>query len=354
MRLNCKDVHEALVNCGRLKDKVLPILQYAVIDIVNSTATVSATNLETSYIVKLKGDGDETTKFLVPIAGGIKLLAGKKGDFELTGINTTVEFKFPNGLNASIASLDVVDYPEIAWPYDVEPISYNGEELLNILSRVIYAASLDDSRFHLNGICFDENRVIATDGHRMEIAELSIKLVDKPIIAPRDGVAFILLAKLLDKVKGNISIYLLDKEMVVATNDKRVIMKLIEGEYPDYKRIIPSGPVSKLIMVDRKELLSAVLELKPFVTDRNKGIKITANGSIDMSAKHPDMGTASISVPCETTNSEEVDLIVNLGYMIDALRVSKGDKITMTYVRKGAPIIFSGDDQWSLLMPMKV
>jgi DNA polymerase III sliding clamp (beta) subunit (PCNA family) len=107
-------------------------------------------------------------------------------------------------------------------------------------------------------------------------------------------------------------------------------------------------------MADRKKLLSAVLELKPFVTDRNKGIKITANGSIDMSAKHPDMGMASISVPCETTNNEAVELIMNLEYMADALRVSKDDRVTMTYVKEGAPIIFTGDDQWSLLMPMRV
>jgi DNA polymerase-3 subunit beta len=245
---------------------------------------------------------------------------------------------------------------------------FDCKTFLGALRQVSYASMSDSSRFNLNGVCFDEERVVATDGHRLEITELrdlegnafasGIKM-----IVPIRSVRF-LSGKVFDQEK-TLTVWRDKGNFVVASGNKLFTTRLAEGDYPDYVRVIPDRAGSldqkqKIVTVNRKKIIESVAAFNPFYTGRNVrhyGINITLNGKIDLHILHPDKGEMSLSVDCSSNNDLEFPLILNQGYLLDALRTGKSENVDITYYKEGAPVLFTGNrsstDQYSILMPMR-
>lgn len=377
-RVNSKEVFDAMMLVKNIatNSKHLPILTHCLVEADGGTTTITMTDLEVSVRLSFNSQTIESGVCTLPVKEFMNTLRGKTGLVTLTSetkedpnfpakdsCNRCPQFvykttlTFDSGLSASWSGVAPSDFPVWQDVADITTTEVAAAELVNCINRVSFAAFNADSGFNLEGVLIEKNenqtRFVATDGHRLALidSDIQIPIFDK-LIAPKSGL--LLLGKFLTKNKGNIQVGFDRKNMVVYSGDNIMTIRLIEGDYPDYLRVIPTDSPAKEVVVDRGALLIAMNELKPMTSDRYQGVNIQLNGSILISANNPDKGEMSMTVDCNSTHGHEiVDLIMNRVYMVDALANSKSSEITITYYKEGAPLQFMAPDHWSIVMPMR-
>jgi DNA polymerase-3 subunit beta len=217
--------------------------------------------------------------------------------------------------------------------------------LAQLIDRTRFAISTEETRYYLNGIFFhvveDELKAAATDGHRL--ARYTLKRPDgsegmPDIIVPRKCVAE--LRKLLEEAS--------------ATNV--LTSKLIDGTFPDYSRVIPTGN-DKLLRIDPKSFFEGVDRVATIATEKTRAVKMALeNDKITLSVTSPDNGTAAEEVPADY-GSEGFEIGFNANYLKDILGQIEGDTVELHLADAGAPTLIRQDEKSPalyVLMPMRV
>jgi DNA polymerase-3 subunit beta len=359
INLDCKEILALLktVKPVTLSRCHMPILEYFHIKVTGCSIVFNFTDLETWVSVNVAGQCDEPGDGLIHAAKLTKILTGKKGRFTISGTDSNLELTFDNGLVIGRGKddpfLNVDDYP---LPIDLSETitnreSVNTTDFVTALARCKYAMSVDDSRYNLNYVCLKDNDCVATDGHRLEKTSLNIN-DGVLILLPRKSVQLITQKGLWGK-SSSLTIIHSPKFLTVCDARYSIMATKIEGDYPDYSRVIPSIYPSKVMEFNRAALLSAAKEFKPFMDDRKHAVKVVLNGKIELSFE----GT-KLSVPGQVEKlifDEEITFLINGFYFADAVKAGKSDTLKMNYYKEGAPIILESEDhQYSLVMPMRI
>jgi DNA polymerase-3 subunit beta len=225
------------------------------------------------------------------------------------------------------------------------------------LDRVTFAASNDESRFNLNGVLIENeyhwSKLTATDGHRLAQARCPALWKDKSkMIVPKLGV---LTAMSLFRKAKELKTSVDDKNLCLQSEDVRLMIRLIDGDYPDYRKVIPA-PEPAAFVVERQAWLNALTALEPFTGERNKGVQFMIDGDMSITAENPDLGHQTVKVPLKSNGHKRAPLI-NLCYMEDILRATTADVIHVQCAEdNGMPLVFRPDgrnDYFSLVMPMR-
>jgi DNA polymerase-3 subunit beta len=254
--------------------------------------------------------------------------------------------------------MDPSDYPAWSALEEVQTAVVEAEKLLHMVDKTMFASSSDESRFNLNGILFEQNkdktRMVATDGHRLALIDepLGISL-DSKMLVPKKGV--LEMRRVLEGLKGEIKVGFEKKNMVIRTDRFSMTIRLIEGDYPDYRKVIP--PASDVIAkANRLALIQILRRVAILTSDRNKGVTMkVASGQMELKAVHPDLGTARDVVDLDF-EGEEFAVIVNVAYMIEALGVLDTELVQFEFHDEEEPIIVRPDqaeDYFNLVMPMR-
>jgi DNA polymerase-3 subunit beta len=199
-----------------------------------------------------------------------------------------------------------------------------------MIERTIFAVSTDETRYSLNGVYIEEGeagriRMVATDGHRLSYEERSLGSVGltKGVILPRKGLSE--LKKLLENgANGAVSLGF-KENMGLAIKDRvELFMRLIEGEFPDYTKVIPKGNPN-IAKIAHDELLQALRRVSILSSERYKGIKMEFDhGRLSLSANNPDLGEAVEEIEA-AYEGKPITIGFNARYMIDALSVLGSD-----------------------------
>ena len=265
----------------------------------------------------------------------------------------------------SLPTIAVEDFPVISG--DELPINFNmaKEDLKDVIDRTQFAASTEETRYYLNGLYIHAKnegetkllRIVATDGHRLACVEAPLpqgaeKMVG--VIIPRKTIAEI--RKLLDDSDSeNIAIALSENKIRFTLKDITLTSKLIDGTYPDYERVIPTGN-DKVLEVSAKELSTAVDRVS-VVAERTRAIKlITGKNHLVITTSSPDLGSALEELEA-TYNSDALEIGYNFRYLLDILSEIKGDNVQMTFSDNSSPSIVRDTADSSaiyVLMPMRV
>lgn len=132
-------------------------------------------------------------------------------------------------------------------------------------------------------------------------------------------------------------------------------LRLIDGDYPDYRKVLPAEG-EKIVKTNRIKLLQALRRVAVLTAERNKGINLLVRpNKIEVTASHPDLGTAKDSVEADY-DSDELLVIVNVAYLIEALGVIDSDTVTLQFLQEGAPILIRPEpskEYFNLVMPMR-
>ena len=236
------------------------------------------------------------------------------------------------------------------------------ETLLQMIDRTLFAVSTDDTRAHLGGVLLtgspDLLRFVGTDGHRLALVDQPVKGArgpEKGLILPRKGLAE--LRRLLENREGDVVLRLGGNAVRVEHEAVSLVMRLIDGEFPNYEQVIPSAPKFR-IAVGKDDLFSALKRVSVVASDRSRGVKFqVSRGALTVSASSPDFGEASEEIEV-AYDGDELTMGFNSRYLTDVLAVlPDGPRVEIGLIDDVSPgVIRSEDDETYsyIVMPMRL
>ncbi len=262
-----------------------------------------------------------------------------------------------------IVGMDAREFPQFP-KFDNKELSNTPSSMIRgMIERTIFSVSTDETRYSLNGVFMEQGdggkvRMVATDGHRLAFdeRELGSLGLSKGVILPRKGLAE--LKKVLESGDdGVVAIGFRENMVLVAKNKVELFMRLIDGDFPDYRKVIPQGNPN-IAKIEHDDLLQALRRVSILSSERYKGIKMEfSTAKISLSANNPDLGEAVEEIDAEY-KGKPISIGFNARYLLDVLGVLNGegeihielkDELSPSIVRK------VGDEGYLyVLMPMRL
>ncbi|QDZ06178.1 DNA polymerase III subunit beta [Sphingomonas panacisoli] len=256
------------------------------------------------------------------------------------------------------------DFPVIA--EGELPVSFElpAETLKQIIDKTRFAISTEETRYYLNGIFWhvaDDGQPVlkaaATDGHRL--ARVTLPRPDgaegmPDIIIPRKCVAE--LRKLLDEIDGSVGVSLSGSKIRFDMGQALLTSKLIDGTFPDYSRVIPTGN-DKILKIDPRSFEEGVDRVSTIATEKTRAVKMALDrDKITLSVTSPENGTAAEEVPGDYA-AQGFEIGFNSRYLLDILGQIEGDSVEVHLADASAPTLIRENDKSPalyVLMPMRV
>jgi DNA polymerase-3 subunit beta len=266
----------------------------------------------------------------------------------------------------SLGTLPRDDFPVIAEGELPTQFEMPAEALKQIIDKTRFAISTEETRYYLNGIFLhvaEEGgsqpvlKAAATDGHRLARVTLprpegAENMPD--VIVPRKCVGE--LRKLLDEVDGSVGVSLSGTKIRFDLGQAVLTSKLIDGTFPDYSRVIPTGN-DKILKLDPSAFMEGVDRVSTIATEKTRAVKMALDrDKITLSVTSPENGTAAEEVPGEYV-AAPFEIGFNSRYLMDILGQIDGDVVEVHLADAAAPTLIRENDKAPalyVLMPMRV
>ena len=357
---NLKNLSKALTLVDRVisKNPVLPILNNILLKVENGRLKVSATNLEIGINYTLGAKVDESGEIAVPariFSDFVKNLEGDK--LNLISKNNILIINTEK-YKTQILGFDPKDFPIIPKIKNDVLFLISSKILKSALSTVLDSMAISETRPELSGayIQFESNKFIlaATDSFRLveKIFELKQKN-NLSFILPRGTV--LELIRILGELNEDIQIRYSDNQVSFCTDDLELVSRLIDGSYPDYKKVIPEKYISKVLI--KKEELERNIRLAGLFSSSIADINLNCDSKITtITAKNSDKGDIQIVVESLLKN-EPFNISINHHYLLDGLKIIPTEHVVIEYTGPGSPIVIRPEndnkDLTYLIMPLK-
>jgi DNA polymerase III subunit beta len=263
----------------------------------------------------------------------------------------------------NIVGLSADQYPALPTFEDKKYFEGRTDSLIDMIDRTQFAASTDAARYHINGVFFEylENqlmRMTATDGHRLSFVDHEVFLhspdLKRGVIIPKKGLAE--LRKLISSGDEKVGLSFERGYIFARLNSTFLFVKLIEGEYPDYRPVIPKT-VDRVVKLNRTEFNSALKRVSLLANEKSRGIKLGLQpGLLIISSSNSDMGEAREEIDVEYTG-ESMEVGFNSKYLLECLSVMTADHLEFHLKDRLSPGILKEVGQEShtyVIMPMRI
>jgi DNA polymerase-3 subunit beta len=268
-----------------------------------------------------------------------------------------------------IVGLPAEDFPALPKfdkvPFaDVEP-----SVLLDMIERTFFAVSTDETRYNLNGVFFEQAgealRLVATDGHRLSLADREVGAsfgLKRGVILPKKGLQE--LRKLLGEAaesgeeKPEAKLGFVENSAIFRRPGVVLVMRLIEGLFPDYKQVIPKQG-EKIVKVGRGRFLETLRRISLLSTDKAHAVKLDlSKGVLRVLSQNPDLGEAKEEVPVDYAG-EPLKIGFNARYLMEVLTVLKSADVVFELADDLSPGVVKGGDEadqgfTAVVMPMRI
>ncbi len=319
------------------KRQTLPILSNVLFEVDESSLKLTATDLEseistTSTISNFKSGG-KTTAPARKLSDLCRLLPDMTEiHFFLDGDNLRIETESGK---YNLSTLPSEDFPVFETEETQSQINISSQNLKTLISKTAFAMGNQDWRHYLNGLflLIDDKTIttVATDAHRLALAHSSLnEAVAESTngIVPRKSINEI--GKLVGEGSENVVIKLGQTSIAANVSGTTFVSKLIEGKFPDYEQVIPSGE-SSLLVVDRKNFSESLSRVSVLSSEKYKGVRIlTKENSLNISANNPEKEQGEENVECEY-QGEEIDIAFNVNYLQEILSTLDSEKIEINF-----------------------
>jgi len=347
------------------KNVSLPILNNILVVVDNEGVNLSATNLEIGITTKMRSKTEEYGKITVPariLSSFVNYLPEEKVSFEMVGN----EIKITSGSwKTKIKTQPAEDYPLIPEVDQKESFSLKANEFKKALSQTVFAAVNNESRPELSGGYFkisSENSeliLVATDSYRL--AEKKVKLskdVKKEFnfIVPIKTLQELM--RILSEVSDDIevNVFYEENQIKFVLDGIELTSRLIDGEYPDYKQIIPSNLQTKVVF-SKNEIVNAIkaagLFAKTGVYDVLFSFK--SPDKIIVKSTNSQVGENEAQIAAEI-NGNDCEIVFNYHYVLEGLLNIPQDKIQIDLTSSENPAILKSagsEDYLYLIMPIR-
>ncbi len=319
------------------KRQTLPILSNVLFEVDESSLKLTATDLEseistTSTISNFKSGG-KTTAPARKLSDLCRLMPDlAEIHFFLDGDNLKIETESGK---YNLSTLPSEDFPVFETEDTQSQINISSQNLKNLITRTSFAMGNQDWRHYLNGLymMIDDKVIttVATDAHRLAMATSSLNEASSEStsgIVPRKSINEI--GKLVGDESENVVIQLGQTSIAANVSGTTFVSKLIEGKFPDYEQVIPSGE-SSLLVVDRKNFSESLSRVSVLSSEKYKGVRIiTKKDSLNISANNPEKEQGEENLSCEY-KGEEIDIAFNVNYLQEILSTIDSEKIEINF-----------------------
>jgi DNA polymerase-3 subunit beta len=250
------------------------------------------------------------------------------------------------------------EYPRLTEP-DGEPLTLAGADFAAALRQVVTAASSDDARPILTGVLLtaesDGLRLVATDSYRLSVRDLpgtSVLAEGQHVLVPSRALSE--LGRVLNP-DDEVVLRLGERDVSFEVGNTRVTSRLIEGEFPNYRGLIPSSYPNQLT-VGREPLLEAVRRMKLMARDATPVRMVMRTDGLELRAITQDVGQAHEELDAKYEGTE-LTVAFNPDYLLNGVEVAPGDEVVISTLDALKPAVLrssESDDFLYLLMPVRV
>ena len=363
MKFRCEReiLADALATAGRAasnRPSTIPALTGVRIDLDQDVLTVTGTDLELAIRVKVPVHSERDGSAVVParlIADIVKALPA--GAVEVSVSDDDVSISAGRS-HFSVLPLSLSDYPAQPDPQG-DPVTLSSSDVGEALRQVVRAASTDTARPVLTSVLLaaedDVMKLVATDSFRLAVRDLpptAMLDAQQKVLIP--GRALAELQRILSD-DDELVVRLGAREAVFEVGTTRLTTRLVEGEYPNYRNLLPS-PYPNTLTVGREALLEALRRVKILAQDSTPVRLTLGGGTLQLTAITQDVGNATEEVDA-SYDGTEMTVAFNPDYLASGVEAVEGDEVTLSTMDPTKPAVLRGvghDDYLYLLMPVRV
>ena len=340
----------------------LPILANVLLEQKDGGLHVTATDLEMQItaVADIPGkDGQATTVAARKLQDLLRALPdGSVLNVEATGNKMTVR---AGRSRFNLQTMAAGDYPRISLGTEqLQTLSLPQKDLRALFALAEFAMAQQDIRYYLNGMLLVVDQAslqaVATDGHRLSWASLAVpgSYARQEVILPRKTV--LELGKLLADTDEPVTLDILANQVRFRFGNVELVSKVVDGKFPDYNRVIPSG-YTKLLDLDRLELLSALQRAAILSNEKFRGVRVVlADGELRIICTNAEQEEAEevLEVPYK---GESLDIGFNITYLLDVLQNLGSERVQLGFGDANSSALVTmpdRDDYKYVVMPMRI
>jgi DNA polymerase-3 subunit beta len=342
----------------------LPILSNVLLRAEGDKLELTATDLDVTIACSVEAKVKKPGASTVPVKklfGIVRELGNSEIDLEVDdknvcSIRSGASFYKINGLSAD-------EFPPMPKFKEDKKVVLPQETVKGMMKKTSFAISTDESRYVLNGIFISlkdhKMTMVATDGRRLALVDEEVDVSEKSqgeFIAPAKAVNE--LNRLLQE-KGEVEIRYTDNQASFTLKDEKngsvlIVSKLIEGNYPNYRQVIPSEVKERISLV-REEFLHALRRAEIMTSDKSNSVKLTfGKNNLAITANSPEVGEARESIAINY-KGKEMAIAFNPKYMIDPLNALANDEVFIELIDELSPGVLKINGPFLyVVMPMRL
>jgi DNA polymerase III subunit beta len=355
---------EALNNTQGVVEKknVMPILANILIEAEAKSPIIkiSATDLEVAVHVFAQAQVEQAGQITVSAKSLFDIVRESASEEIIVskGENERIDIQC-NQSQYKILGMSAKEFPSLP-QVDGEVTRVASEDFSYLLGKVTFAMSTDETRYHLNGVLLEkagkESVLVATDGHRLSYCKSALdlsKVKQEKIIIPRKGVNE--LKKIISNEKS-FDLCVSERHLFVKTEKQCLYIRLIDGNFPDYGRVIPDN-VGTSVDIPRDALVGALKRVSLLASDRSKGVSLYfCNNVLTVNSSNPELGEAKEEVELDYKGAV-LNIGFNAKYFLDVLGVIDDDNVTLSFKDELSPCLITAKSVpgfKSVIMPMRM
>ena len=350
------------------KKNTLPILSNVLLELKNNSLSIVATDLDIIFYdkiteVKILTEGSTTTSAAILYDILRKISSNADLNFELIS-NNKLSLKSENS-NFNLLCLTTDNFPSFSNDFDTDDLmELNASSFLKLLNKTKISISNDDTRHYLNGIFLHSTEshgrnfltAVATDSHRLSSSSIEVKNSNEfnSLILPRKTVYQ--LCSLLAETQGKINMQFNENKIKFKIGNIELVSKVIDGKFPDYKKVVPVEN-KKTLIVPSDEFIKSIERVMSVSIDRKEGVKLAINSDrIHFSVNSANSGEGNEKIKAEF-NSDNLNISFNSKYLIDIASEVEDKKLKINLKDSTSPVLIedaSDKNSYYVIMPMKI
>ena len=342
----------------------LPILSNVLLEAEGSRLKLTATDLDVTVSCSVEAQIKKAGATTLPVKklfGIVRELGNSELELEVDeknacSIRAGASYYKVNGLAAE-------EFPPLPKFKDDKKVSLKQETVKGMMRKTSFAISTDESRYVLNGIFMSlkdhKLTMVATDGRRLALVDEEVDITDQSqgeFIVPAKAVNE--LNRLLQPT-GEVEIRYGDNQAAFHLKDEKgfsvlILTKLIEGNYPNYRQVIPGEAKERVPMV-REELLHALRRAEIMTSEKSNSVKLTfTKNNLAITANSPEVGEARESIAVNY-KGKDIAIAFNPKYMIDPLNALAEDEVFFELIDELSPGVLKINGPFLyVVMPMRL
>jgi len=349
------------------KKNTLPILSNVLLQLRDKKLSIIATDLDIIFYdevedIKVIKEGSTTTSAAILYDILRKISSNSELNFDLKSENK-LSLKSDNA-DFNLLCLPTDNFPTFADEFEGKEISLSNKRFLKLLNKTKISISNDDTRHYLNGIFLHLTEAqgrnfltgVATDSHRLSSSSLEIENSNEfnSLILPRKTV--FQLCSLLTETSDQLTMQTSDNKIKFTLGKIKLISKVIDGKFPDYKKVVPTNN-DKTLIVSSREFIDSIERVASVSLDRKEGVKLVVNkDNVQLSVNSANSGDGNEKIKAQFS-SENLNISFNSKYLIDIASEVEDKNLKINLKDSVSPVLIedaSDKNSYYVIMPMKI